>query len=216
MLKKSPSGVFLRCQGTSELAPRVNGTRRAPVPLWRTAHQIRGRQPQWVYESQSRCPLPISKWNIGYYVRTVSDSDGPLEGIIKAYVEHQGKYRPTQVKTVPTEAGALSDNYGACSVGVFLSTYAKIKNSKVGIIMPPEQQTTSRQPAQLTPQPPLQKQKSWKTREGLTKYAYASFVMSAAFVILGLVDHQPREFISAIIIIAIGLSWLKKAKGMPK
>ena len=35
-------------------------------------------------------------WSIGYYVRTVSD--GPLEGVIKAYVEHQGEHRPAQAK----------------------------------------------------------------------------------------------------------------------
>jgi hypothetical protein len=35
-------------------------------------------------------------WSVGYYVRTVSD--GPLEGVIKAYVEDQGKHRPAALK----------------------------------------------------------------------------------------------------------------------
>ena len=35
-------------------------------------------------------------WSVGYYIRTVSD--GPLEGIIKAYVEQQGTHRPTRAK----------------------------------------------------------------------------------------------------------------------
>jgi putative transposase len=43
-------------------------------------------------------------WSVGYYVRTVSD--GPLEQVIKAYVENQGKHRatalkPYQLKLVP-------------------------------------------------------------------------------------------------------------------
>ncbi len=36
-------------------------------------------------------------WSVGYYIRTVSD--GPLEGVIKTYVEQQGKHRPTQAKS---------------------------------------------------------------------------------------------------------------------
>jgi len=35
-------------------------------------------------------------WSIGYYVRTVSD--GPLEHVIKAYVETQGQLRPKNLK----------------------------------------------------------------------------------------------------------------------
>ena len=43
-------------------------------------------------------------WSVGYYIRTVSD--GPLEQVIKAYVEHQGQSHPTegrpyQLKLVP-------------------------------------------------------------------------------------------------------------------
>ena len=43
-------------------------------------------------------------WSVGYYIRTVSD--GPLEHVIKAYVEHQGQHRskphePYQLKLVP-------------------------------------------------------------------------------------------------------------------
>jgi len=43
-------------------------------------------------------------WSIGYYVRTVSD--GPLEHVIKAYVENQGQHhpktlKPYQLKLVP-------------------------------------------------------------------------------------------------------------------
>jgi putative transposase len=44
-------------------------------------------------------------WSVGYYIRTVSD--GPLEGVIKAYVEKQGEHRaadrgkPYQLKLVP-------------------------------------------------------------------------------------------------------------------
>ena len=35
-------------------------------------------------------------WSAGYYIRTVSD--GPPEGIIKAYVEQQGRHRPAHTK----------------------------------------------------------------------------------------------------------------------
>ncbi len=35
-------------------------------------------------------------WSVGYYIRTVSD--GPLEQVIKTYVEQQGQHRPAQVK----------------------------------------------------------------------------------------------------------------------
>lgn len=36
-------------------------------------------------------------WSVGYYIRTVSD--GPLEGVVKSYVENQGKHLPTGAKT---------------------------------------------------------------------------------------------------------------------
>ena len=44
-------------------------------------------------------------WSVGYYIRTVSD--GPLEGVIKTYVEKQGQHQPAgqaklyQLKLVP-------------------------------------------------------------------------------------------------------------------
>ena len=43
-------------------------------------------------------------WSVGYYIRTVSD--GPLESVIKAYVEQQGQHHPIstrkyQLKLVP-------------------------------------------------------------------------------------------------------------------
>ena len=37
-----------------------------------------------------------SVWSVGYYVRTVSD--GPLDNVIRAYVENQGQNRPKNLK----------------------------------------------------------------------------------------------------------------------
>ena len=64
-------------------------------------------------------------WAIGYYVRTVSD--GPIDKVIKKYVDKQEemihKTKKTLKKEVTSWDWCHSYNYGACSVGVFFGIF---------------------------------------------------------------------------------------------
>lgn len=62
---------------------------KSPASIIQTMKSISAREMFKKYPDIKRFLWGGALWSIGYYVRTVSD--GPLEGVIKKYVENQGK-----------------------------------------------------------------------------------------------------------------------------
>ena len=74
-----------------------------PAKLAQTVKSISAREMFKEYPVIKRFLWGGSLWAIGYYVRTVSD--GPLEKVVKEYIEHQGSdpkiKKLCQLKLVP-------------------------------------------------------------------------------------------------------------------
>lgn len=63
---------------------------------------------------------------------------------------------------------------------------------------------------------PQQKTPWWKTRKGMTFYAYMAFILAGGFIVLALASGKPTEIGSGAVIAILGFIWLRKAKKLPQ
>jgi len=69
----------------------------APARIVQTIKSITAREVFKKFPDIKRYLWGGALWAIGYYVRTVSD--GPIDKVIKDYIENQGRLHPNQTKS---------------------------------------------------------------------------------------------------------------------